>query len=86
MSHYNNGTSLEELSIQMECATPKYYVSIADKQLKKQMKKEKEAINRVKMRILDNKIKEGLESETEFSDVLGRLAQEDATYKGETGL
>ena len=47
------------------------------------MKKEKAAINRVKMRILDNKIKEGLESETEFSEMLGRLAQDDKTV-GET--
>tara|TARA_B110000285_G_C15110769_1_gene610944 strand:- start:1980 stop:2234 length:255 start_codon:yes stop_codon:yes gene_type:complete len=84
MAHYNNGTSLEELSIQMECATPKYYVSIADKQLKKQMRKEKEAINRVKMRIHDNKVKEGLESETE-SHFMGRELNEDIN-KGETGL
>jgi hypothetical protein len=35
------------------------------------MKKEKAAIDRVKMRIHDNKVKEGLESETE-SNLLGR--------------
>ncbi len=71
----------------MECATPKYYVSIADKQLKKQMRKEKEAINRVKMRIHDNKVKEGLESETDFgSDFMGRQALSEDMNKGETGL
>jgi hypothetical protein len=48
------------------------------------MKKEKEAINRVKMRIHDNKVKEGLESETE-SNFMGRELNEDIN-KGETGL
>ena len=65
MSHYNNGTSVEELGLQV--AKPKHYVSIQDKQLRKQMKKEKEAIERVKARIVENKIREGLDTESSLN-------------------